>query len=108
MVLVRGEAGAGKTSLVQEFADGVSADAAIVDGRMLWGACDPLATPRPLGPLHDIADQLGEGCRALLREARSAHEIHSAVYAELSARPTILVIDDLHWADQGTVDLLRY
>ena len=50
MVIVSGEAGAGKTTLVQHFAE------ATVDGtQVLWGACDPLVTPRPLGPFHDMA-----------------------------------------------------
>ena len=55
VVIVTGESGAGKSTLLQAFADG--------DGRrgpVLWGACDPLTTPRPLGPLHDVADQLGD------------------------------------------------
>ena len=45
LILVGGEAGVGKTALVRAFADG---------RRVLWGACDPLHTPRPLGPLLDI------------------------------------------------------
>ena len=50
MIIVSGEAGTGKTTLVQHFADRT-----VEGARVLWGACDPLATPRPLGPLHDIA-----------------------------------------------------
>jgi predicted ATPase len=47
LVLVMGEAGAGKTALVREFAAGASA-------RVLWGACEALSTPRPLGPFLDL------------------------------------------------------
>ncbi|HEX7298589.1 MAG TPA: AAA family ATPase, partial [Solirubrobacteraceae bacterium] len=56
LVLVGGEAGVGKTALVREFADG---------RRVLWGACDPLETPQPLGPLLDVADAAGGELREL-------------------------------------------
>src|SRR5262245_50488796 len=53
LAVVAGEAGAGKSTLLQTFADDH------VEGvPVLWGACDPLSLPRPLGPLHDVADQL--------------------------------------------------
>jgi predicted ATPase len=53
-VLVSGEAGIGKTSLLQEFADGAWATA-----RVLVGACEDLLTPRPLGPFRDMARDAG-------------------------------------------------
>ena len=103
MVVVTGEPGAGKTSLVQAFVD------RSLDGSpVLWGACDPLSTPRPLGPLHDVADRLDDSARAALRDAGQPHEIFAAVFEHLRARPSVFVVDDLHWADQGTVDLLRF
>src|ERR1700689_3865368 len=49
--LVRGEGGVGKTALVRRWCD--EQDSA----RVLWGACDALFTPRPLGPFLDIAQQ---------------------------------------------------
>lgn len=52
VVLVAGEAGIGKSALGGKFAEQHAADA-----RFLTGACDPLLTPRALGPLHDIARQ---------------------------------------------------
>ncbi len=102
MVVVKGDPGAGKTSLVRTFADSVEG------GALLWGACDPLSTPRPLGPLYDVAHLLDAGSRAALETAEQSHEIFGAVFARLAAEPTVLVVDDLHWADQGTVDLLRF
>jgi ATP/maltotriose-dependent transcriptional regulator MalT len=103
VVLVCGESGAGKTSFVETFVDQWS------DGeRVLWGACDPLTMPRPLGPLHDIADEFAPETRTLLRDGDQALDIFGAVVDELLAKPTVLVLDDLHWADQATVDLLRF
>src|SRR5262245_31718107 len=52
LVLVAGEAGIGKSALIQEFSQQQRKAA-----RVLWGSCDALFTPRPLAPLHDIARQ---------------------------------------------------
>lgn len=103
MLVVSGEAGAGKTTLVQHFAGELDGGA-----RVLWGACDPLATPRPLGPFHDMAADLSFPTARQLREATAPHEIFAAVHDELRTSPALLVVDDLHWADQGTIDLLRF
>ena len=103
LVILTGEPGAGKTSLAQLFAQECADEAPV-----LWGACDPLSTPRPLGPLHDVANDLDDAVRAALREAGQPHEIFTAVHEYLSNHPSVLVVDDLHWADQGTVDLLRF
>jgi DNA-binding CsgD family transcriptional regulator len=101
VVVVSGEAGAGKTSFVEAFASSCAVP-------VLWGACDPLSTPRPLGPVHDLADRLGPDAQRALAAAEQSHEIYAAVFERLAAEPVVLVVDDLHWADQGTVDLLRY
>jgi predicted ATPase len=53
LVLVGGEAGVGKTALLERF------HRDLPDARWFWGACDGLFTPRPLGPLYDLADQFG-------------------------------------------------
>lgn len=102
-VLVCGESGAGKTSFVEEFVGGLD------DGtRVLWGACDPLSTPRPLGPLHDLADEFSGTTRELLLHGEAPYDIFVSVCEDLRNRPSVLVLDDLHWADQGTIDLLRF
>jgi DNA-binding CsgD family transcriptional regulator len=103
MVIVSGESGAGKTAFVEEFLRGRASG-----GQTLWGFCDPLATPRPLGPIHDLADRFGTATRQALTDSTQGYEIFGAVFAELAATPSVLVIDDLHWADQATTDLLRY
>jgi len=103
MVVVSGESGAGKTTLLQIFADDAGTDAPV-----LWGSCDPLSTPRPLGPFVDLADDLGDAVKEMLRGAGQPHEIFTAVFEHLRVTPSVLIVDDLHWADQGTIDLLRF
>src|SRR5690242_20066741 len=101
MVLVGGEAGVGKTSLLREFCDGEPA-------RVLWGACDPMFTPRPLGPFFEIGETVGGELQELVSSEAKPHEVTAALAAELAARPgTILVLDDLHWADEATLDVVR-
>jgi ATP/maltotriose-dependent transcriptional regulator MalT len=103
VALVYGEAGIGKTSLVDHFTRERAGAA-----RTLWGACDSLHTPRPLGPVHDLAAQLGPPLRERLEAGAPPREIFSAALDELARRPTVVVLEDLHWADAGTLDLLKF
>jgi predicted ATPase len=105
LVLVSGEAGIGKTSLLEKFTASHNAQV-----RVLWGACDALFTPRPLGPLYDIAHQTqGDLLERLEEEAKRA-SIFSAALDELENEhaPSITVIEDVHWADEATLDLLKF
>ena len=102
LVFVCGEAGVGKTLLLRHFCDEVGA------ARVLWGSCDPLFTPRPLGPLLDIAHVTGGELGELVQRETRPHEVAAALLHELAARvPTVAVIEDVHWADEGTLDVLR-
>jgi DNA-binding CsgD family transcriptional regulator len=103
VALVSGEAGIGKTALVEWF---VHERRGTV--RALWGGCDALFTPRPLGPLHDMATQMLGDVPALLKADANRTVVFSAVLGELQARPTIVVFEDVHWADEATLDLLRF
>jgi DNA-binding CsgD family transcriptional regulator/tetratricopeptide (TPR) repeat protein len=104
LVFLGAEAGAGKSSLVQEFLDLVGARA-----RTLTGWCDPLTAPRPAGPLVDMAHGLGPAVASILRD-EGRPGLFDAMYAELSTteQPTVLVFEDVHWADETTLDLLRF
>jgi DNA-binding CsgD family transcriptional regulator len=107
IALVVGEAGIGKSVLVSEFARRCGARA-----RVLWGGCDRLVTPRALGPLHDIGRQTGGELAERLRSGGTRDEVFAALLNELSGpvqrqRP-VIVIEDAHWADKATLDLLVF
>ncbi|MGW1132209.1 ATP-binding protein [Streptomyces griseoluteus] len=107
LALVRGETGIGKTAVVHRLAR--LADPHV---RVLSGACDPLATPRPLGPLKDLAPNLGAAARTALTGALAgtcrSDEFFDCLLADLSSYPSLLVVEDVHWADEATMDLLRH
>jgi DNA-binding CsgD family transcriptional regulator len=104
LVLVSGEAGIGKTSLLKAMA------ARRGDATLWWGACDSLETPHPLAPLHDIARDADVAWRALLQPGHVRAELFEAVLATLqrSQRPVLAIFEDLHWADDATLDLLKF
>jgi DNA-binding CsgD family transcriptional regulator/tetratricopeptide (TPR) repeat protein len=124
LVLVSGEAGVGKTSLLQAFVASHPEGARGVRPRMLWSACDTLTTPRPLGPLADIATAFGGKVEALLRPGAAEdlaaggtnqrgvprEELFGSLLTRLSdeSRTWILIVEDLHWADDASLDLIRY
>jgi DNA-binding CsgD family transcriptional regulator/tetratricopeptide (TPR) repeat protein len=102
VAIVRGEAGIGKTSLLRRFCE-VEAGA-----RVLWGACDALFTPRPLGPFLDVAQSTGGELEWVARSQPRPYELTSALLVELQrSSPSVLVVEDVHWADEATVDVLR-
>lgn len=105
VVLVGGEAGVGKSSLVRAFAAAVGGRA-----RVLVGACDPLLTPRALGPLHDVAREVGGPLAALLGQGAPREQVFGALLDEVDrpGPPTVLVVEDAHWADEATLDLLLF
>jgi DNA-binding CsgD family transcriptional regulator len=105
IVVVSGEAGIGKTSLVESFIKNIGDKA-----RILWGACDDLFTPRPLGPLYDIAAQLNNGLLNLLNNQAERATIFTKFLQNLqeSELPNILIIEDVHWADESTLDLIKF
>jgi DNA-binding CsgD family transcriptional regulator/tetratricopeptide (TPR) repeat protein len=102
LVLLGGEAGGGKTALVRRFVGGLGKR-----GRVLWGACDPLFTPRPLGPVVDIARVVGGELQDLLDAGAKPYQVAaSIVRVAQEHRGTVIVMDDLHWADEATLDVL--
>jgi tetratricopeptide (TPR) repeat protein len=103
VVLVGGAAGVGKTALLRSFCDGCGQPA-----RILWGACDPLFTPRPLGPLLAVAEDTGGELEEVVQSEAMPHEVVAALVREMRVRaPSVFVLEDVHWADEATLDVLR-
>ena len=105
LVLVSGDAGVGKSALVRAFLDGLPGDVAVH-----VGGCDDLLAPRSLGPFQDmVADPAvpETGVRAIV-EAGTMDEVLPALLAFLGRGPTVAVVEDLHWADDATLDAMRY
>jgi DNA-binding CsgD family transcriptional regulator len=102
VVLVGAEAGLGKTTLLREF----SASHAGI--RTLWGACDALFTPRPLAPVLDIARQAGGPLWRAVRGRADREALFAAALDELEREPALVVLEDLHWADEATLDFLKF
>ncbi len=105
VALVMGEAGIGKSSLVEEMRSQLSAE-----GRMLVGYCDDLATPRTLGPFRDLVGSVGTELSRAVADGSDRDRVLTALRTELTwpEQPTVLVIEDVHWADDATLDALRY
>jgi len=105
VALVSGDAGIGKSSLARAFVERHQDRA-----RMLWGICDDLSTPRAFGPLLDVAGKVGDDLASALVGGAPPDRLLDLVLAELvrPPGPVVLVIDDLHWADQATLDLVVF
>lgn len=104
-VLLAGEAGIGKTTLLRAFAA-----QQVAPCRMFWGCCEPLSTARPLGPLQDMAALLDDELAALLDAGAPPPRIFARVLDSLqhASTPSVLIFEDVHWADAATLDLIRY
>ncbi|HEY4611132.1 MAG TPA: AAA family ATPase, partial [Ilumatobacteraceae bacterium] len=100
LMLVTGEAGVGKTALIQCLTD-------LVDGVRVWtGSCEQLFTARPLGPLADIAFKAGGQLGEVVGRGAPVHEILPVLLDELRSHPTLVVFEDVHWADEATLDVI--
>jgi DNA-binding CsgD family transcriptional regulator/tetratricopeptide (TPR) repeat protein len=104
LVLLAGEAGVGKSALVEQL------ERDLPDARWSWGACDGLSTPRPLGPLFDLAGQLGGELLELCRAPAARADLFAALLRQVGEPGTldVVVVEDIHWADEATVDMLRF
>lgn len=103
IALIAGEPGIGKTALVTAFAHGAAARC-----RVLLGICDDLATPRPLGAFRELDETFNGPLAEWLRRGRVPDAFPTLLLEELRAGqdPTLLIIEDVHWADQATIDAL--
>ena len=105
IAFVSGEAGAGKSVLVEQFAQ-ENARAA----RMLWGHCDALQTSRVLGPVNEVVAGLSALPGTPREPGLSREQLYARLLERLSApNPlSVVVLEDLHWADEATLDFVRF
>lgn len=104
-VFIGGEAGIGKSSLINSFCQTHKEDCLIYTG-----ICDALFTPRPLAPLYDIAGQLHDGFWQISQLGSDRTALFASIFHQLShqKRPTIVVFEDVHWADEATLDFIKF
>lgn len=104
-ILISGESGIGKTSLIRAFCREKGKAASFYQG-----SCDALFTPRPLAPLYDIIWQMhgDDWENAGGREDRAA--LFSRFFHEISGRsaPSVIIFEDIHWADEATLDFIKF
>ena len=103
LVFIAGEAGVGKSSFVMQAVRQSGRSA-----RIAFGGCDGSATPAPLGPLVEMLPDLPAG---LWPDGSARHDVFGRLLSELrtaDGAPYLLVIEDLHWADEATLDLVRF
>src|SRR5215471_11687408 len=91
IVSVVADAGLGKTALVNAFCRRQR------NVRVLRGFCDALSTPRPLGPIRDVAREVGGALQESFASGRDA--VFEVLLRVISEKPTLFVIEDAHWAD---------
>jgi len=104
-LLLSGEAGIGKTSLVRVFCNEVKNNC-----KILQGSCDALFTPRPLAPLYDIAWQMESDVMLRIKDKKDRAALFTSLLQELNIQkdPIVLIFEDIHWADEGTLDFIKF
>ncbi len=104
-VFLTGEAGVGKTYLLQHFLERTS-DRAV----SFTGACDSLYSPRPLGPVFDIVYQLDDSFLETVSNIDDRTVLFASILKRISrsSLPVILIFEDIHWADEATLDFIKF
>ena len=105
LVLLAGDAGFGKSALVERFVAEHRRDA-----YTFWGACDGLSTPQALAPVYEIAAQSSGRAGRAMRDEESRDWLVRALLEDLARpeRASVVVLEDVHWADAATLDFLRF
>ena len=103
VVLLSGEAGFGKTSLLKVFTDGLDHRY-----RVLTAACEPVGIPAAFAPLFELLEELPEELRTDIRSGRGRPAVYAGMLDLIKNDRVILILEDVHWADEATLGLIRY
>ena len=105
VVLISGEAGVGKSALVRAFEAGLPNSV-----QVLHGYCEDLSISEPLGPLRDLAREAGWDLLRLLSGQLDRLSVFSEFLSHLAepGQVTVVLIEDIHWADEATLEFLRF
>ncbi len=105
IAFVSGEAGAGKSALVEQFTHQAGAAA-----RVLWGHCDALQTSRVLGPINEVVAGISWSPAAPPEFTLSRDQLFARLFERFSPPNPLhlVVLEDLHWADEATLDFVRF
>jgi DNA-binding CsgD family transcriptional regulator/tetratricopeptide (TPR) repeat protein len=99
LLLLGGEAGIGKTALVRQLLDHAHGTLPC------WvAACEPLSVPAPLAPVRDVLAAAGAD-PAVERDTDRWTLVRRLLAA--IGNPSLVVLEDVHWADGGTLDVVR-
>jgi DNA-binding CsgD family transcriptional regulator/tetratricopeptide (TPR) repeat protein len=102
LVLLAGEAGIGKSSLVRALRESAGDRVTV-----LSGACEPLSVPVPLAPWRELVETAGADDLIKLGSDDRLVLVRAVVEALSARAPVVAVIEDIHWADPLTLDLVR-
>jgi DNA-binding CsgD family transcriptional regulator/tetratricopeptide (TPR) repeat protein len=103
VVLLSGEAGSGKTSILSLLMDGLDHRY-----RVLSAACEPVGVPAGFAPLFEILDELPQSVRSDVRGGSGRTAVQAGVLEMLRSDRLVLILEDIHWADEATLGLVRY
>jgi predicted ATPase len=106
LVFLGGEAGVGKTTLAAVLSDAVLSGAVLSGPAVRRGCCDSVTTAEALGPVLDALPELAEAIDGA--DGVSRLRLFRQVRDALSASPMLLLLEDVHWADEATLDILRF
>ena len=105
-VFVGGAAGTGKTSLVHAFLASIDVESQPL---VLAGGCDDLIVPRAFGPFRDMASTTGLLADELVTDP-NLEDLLAGLLSLLTRpnRPAVVVVEDAHWADDASIDVMRF
>ena len=104
-IFLSGESGIGKTSLLKTFSKEINNN-----GKIYIGSCDALFKPRPLAPLYDVILQMGNDIWESNENASDRVRLFNRFFHVLTnhKEPMIIAFDDIHWADEATIDFIKF